>query len=66
MAIKSERERALQLAAKWEREAHDLEAMSERSGSYTPLECRMMKLRANDKRVCANELKLEFATVSRG
>jgi hypothetical protein len=65
MATKSDRERALDVAASWEREAYDCEQMA-KSTSYTPLEARMLRQRATVRRACAQELKLEFATVSRG
>jgi len=63
---KSDREVALEIAGKWEREASDLEQMASRNGSYTELERRMLKLRASVKRVDAEELKLEMQKVRRG
>jgi len=63
---KSDRDVALEIAGKWEREAYDLEQMSARNGSYTELERRMLKLRATVKRTDAQELKLEMQRVRRG
>ena len=62
---KSDREYAVDLAGRWEKEAFDLDQMARRD-DYTPLEARMLRCQATAKRGCAQELKLELGKVRRG
>jgi hypothetical protein len=55
----------MELAAKWEREAYEAESMAKNT-DYNQLEQKMLRQQANVRRGCAQELKLEFATVRRG
>lgn len=62
---KSDRDIALDIAHKWEKEASELETMATRH-DYTPLEARMLRVQATCKRGCAQELKIETGRIRRG
>lgn len=65
--MSSKRDIADAMAAKWERQAFDLEHGAERSPSdYTPIEKRMLRVQANVYRACAAELRTEGRKIARG
>jgi hypothetical protein len=64
---RTERDDALAMANKWEREASELErSAGDQRRDWNPVERKLMGMHARVKRGCAQELKLEMMKVRRG